>query len=61
MEWGAAGGALSVVGGEGDVLLLQSRLEELARLKEEREAEAIASKKRAVELEAGAFGCSCSS
>lgn len=39
---------------EGDVLLLQSRLEELERLKGEREKEAIESKKKAAALEAGA-------
>jgi hypothetical protein len=52
-----AEGGWPQVGGEGDVILLKGRLEELEKLKGEREAEAIASKKRAVELEAGAcFG-----
>lgn len=43
------------MGGDGDLLLLQSRLEAAEKLKAEREGEAIASKKRAAELEAGAY------
>ena len=43
------------MGGDGDLLLLQSRLEAAEKLKAEREGEAIASKKRAAELESGAY------
>jgi len=39
------------VGGEEDLLLLRSQMQDLQRVKEEREAEAIAAKKRAAELE----------
>jgi protein HOOK3 len=39
------------VGGEEDLLLLKSQMQDLQRVKEEREAEAIAAKKRAAELE----------